>query len=82
MTFNKFMKKWDTGKTNNVSCKIYGLKKEVMLNRPLFVAGMGDFIGEYIKHHNIPRWRRSFDWKSVEKSMKAKLDMITLSWNN
>jgi len=84
MTFNKFMKKWDTGKTSNISCYIINdnKKQEVMLDRPLSEAGLGDFMEEFIKHQNISRWRRSFDWKSVSESMKNKLDMIKLSWNN
>lgn len=88
MRYDKLTKKYGTDKmedvyidgsvyTNNEHINIQGTMKQ-----QLHSAGFGDFIKDYIKHLNLPIWRRDFDWSLVEQIMRKALNQCQVQWHH
>ena len=86
MTLREWEKKWATGKIEGVPGRLVGVPKEqenITVQMERHEAPVGEFIRAYVKHLNIPWWRRGPFWRLIEKGMREKLDNLgNLQWHS
>lgn len=91
MRLKEFEKKYTTGKEVDVRTNLImrgGKTQEIMMPGERFEAPLGELMRDYHEHLSMGPIRRFFsglpewEWKSVEKEMRQKLNMINLTWDS
>ena len=85
MKYDDIEKKWKTDETRVVTSKICNAvppNNEIDVLRNVHSAPMGDLIKEYVKHINIPWYKKLYDWSIVENRLRTVLNSVTLEWTD
>lgn len=82
MTYSDIEKHWGTGEVRLIDVPIVNVTGHptVKMNCEVCSAPLGDFIKAYFEHLQASRWRRRWDWRRVERSLREKLNAIQLEF--
>jgi hypothetical protein len=80
MTLHELYNKWFTKEciTNGKTVDALGNTHTIPMDSAEHNAPLGDFLKSYIDHISIPWWRKSWDWKVVERMMRDHLNTFTV----
>lgn len=83
MNWTRFHDKYRTEESRPFTSRIVNAinEPEVEIVRYVCRAPLGDLIRDYQEHLKKPWWqRRGWEWEMVEKSMREKINMISIEW--
>lgn len=81
MTLEELLLKWRVGPCE-VDAKTYYYGQVTTIKMPSWEhsAPLGDFLKDYMDHRAISWWKKGWDWKIVESTMRNTLNQIHIKF--